>query len=140
MRPIGHQYRPTVDFIPIRRGNNARCTAVLAAVPPWETVMQQADRRDFLKLAGMAGVTFTAGLFPGRQAAAQAADFHFVQFSDTHWGYSGPANPDAEHTLEKAVATVNGPPKPPDFIASTGDLTPTTTTGKARRPRSKLFP
>jgi hypothetical protein len=29
--------------------------------------MQQAD---FLKLAGMAGVTFTAGLFPGRQAAA----------------------------------------------------------------------
>ena len=67
--------------------------------------MQQADRRDFLKLAGMAGVTFTAVLFPGRQAAAQAAaDFHFVQFSDTHWGYSGPANPDSEHTLEKAVA------------------------------------
>ncbi len=65
--------------------------------------MQHTDRRDFLKLAGMAGVTFTAGLFPGRQAAAQAADFHFVQFSDTHWGYSGPANPDAEHTLEKAV-------------------------------------
>ena len=48
--------------------------------------MQHTDRRDFLKLAGMAGVTFTAGLFPGRQAAAQAADFHFVQFSDTHWG------------------------------------------------------
>ena len=35
--------------------------------------MQQTDRRDFLKLAGMAGVTFTAGLFAGRQAAAQAA-------------------------------------------------------------------
>jgi len=48
--------------------------------------MQHADRRDFLKLAGLAGVTFTAGLFPGRQAAAQATDFHFVQFSDTHWG------------------------------------------------------
>jgi len=30
--------------------------------------MQHADRRDFLKLAGLAGVTFTAGLFPGRQA------------------------------------------------------------------------
>ena len=63
--------------------------------------MQHVDRRDFLRLAGVAGVTFTAGLFPGRRAAAQtASDFHFVQFSDTHWGYSGAANPDAEHTLE----------------------------------------
>ena len=50
---------------------------------------------------------------PGPAApAAQAADFHFVQFSDTHWGYSGAANPDAEHTLEKAVATVNGLAQP----------------------------
>ena len=32
--------------------------------------MQHTDRRDFLKLAGIAGVTFTAGLFPGRQASA----------------------------------------------------------------------
>jgi len=101
--------------------------------------MQQADRRDFLKLAGMAGVTFTAGLFPGRQAAAQAADFHFVQFSDSHWGYSGPANPDAEHTLEKAVATVNSLPKQPDFIVFTGDLTHTTDDGKERRARMKRF-
>src|SRR5258708_6078150 len=52
--------------------------------------MQHTDRRDFLKLAGIAGVTFTAGLFPGRQAAAQAAgEFHFVQMSDTHWCYKG---------------------------------------------------
>ena len=61
-----------------------------------------------------------AGLGPGRP------DFHFVQFSDTHWGYSGAANPDAEHTLEKAVATVNGLAKQPDFIVFTGDLTHTT--------------
>jgi len=48
--------------------------------------MLQQDRRDFLKLAGVAGVTFTAGLFPSQRASAQAgADFHFVQFSDTHW-------------------------------------------------------
>ena len=47
--------------------------------------MQQSDRRDFLKLAGMAGVTFTAGLFPAEQAVrAGRSDFHFVQFSDTH--------------------------------------------------------
>jgi len=100
--------------------------------------MLQADRRDFLKLAGVAGVTFTAGLFPGRKAAAQAAgDFHFVQFSDTHWGYKGKANPDAEHTLEKAIVTVNGLARQPDFIVFTGDLTHTTEDPKERRARMK---
>src|SRR4051812_26565360 len=102
--------------------------------------MQHADRRDFLKLAGLAGVAFTAGLFPGRRAGAQAgSDFHFVQFSDTHWGYSGAANPDAEHTLEKAVATVNGLANKPDFIVFTGDLTHTTDDPKQRRERMKRF-
>ena len=48
--------------------------------------MQQSDRRQFLKLAGLAGVTFTAGLFSQGRAEAQAGDFHFVQMSDTHWG------------------------------------------------------
>ena len=101
--------------------------------------MQHTDRRDFLKLAGLAGVTFTAGLFPRRQAAAQGSDFHFIQFSDTHWGYKGPANPDAEHTLPKAVATVNGLAQKPDFIVFTGDLTHTTEDGKLRRERMQRF-
>ncbi|SKA27460.1 Tat (twin-arginine translocation) pathway signal sequence [Enhydrobacter aerosaccus] len=101
--------------------------------------MAHVDRRDFLKLAGIAGVTFTAGLFPDRKISAQTADFHFVQFSDTHWGYSGPANPDAEHTLEKAVATVNGLTNQPDFIVFTGDLTHTTEDAKERRARMKRF-
>jgi 3',5'-cyclic AMP phosphodiesterase CpdA len=101
--------------------------------------MQHTDRRDFLKLAGMAGVTFTAGLFPRRQAAAQGSDFHFIQFSDTHWGYKGAANPDAEHTLGKAVATVNGLAQKPDFIVFTGDLTHNTEDGKLRRERMQRF-
>src|SRR3954462_454617 len=99
--------------------------------------MHNTDRRDFLKLAGLAGVTFTAGLFPHRQAGAQGGDFHFVQFSDPHWGYKGAANPDAEHTLEKAVATVNGLASKPDFIVFTGDLTHTTDDPKQRRERMK---
>jgi hypothetical protein len=102
-----------------------------------EGIMLQADRRDFLKLAGVAGVTFTTGLFPGRKAAAQADDFHFVQFSDTHWGYKGKANPDAEHTLEEAIVTVNGLARQPDFIVFTGDLTHTTEDPKERRARMK---
>ena len=102
--------------------------------------MLKQDRRDFLKLAGMAGVTFTAGLFADRQASAQASsDFHFVQFSDTHWGYKGAANPDAENTLAKAVATVNGLANPPDFIVFTGDLTHTTDDPKERRARMQRF-
>lgn len=102
--------------------------------------MLQRDRRDFLKLAGVAGVTFTAGLFADRQVSAQAAgDFHFVQFSDTHWGYKGAANPDAENTLAKAVATVNGLANPPDFIVFTGDLTHTTDDSTERRARMKRF-
>lgn len=101
--------------------------------------MLQRDRRDFLKLAGMAGVTFTAGLFPSGRASADAADFHFVQFSDTHWGFKGAANPDAENTLAKAVATVNGLANPPDFIVFTGDLTHTTDDPAERRARMKRF-
>jgi 3',5'-cyclic AMP phosphodiesterase CpdA len=101
--------------------------------------MLQNHRRDFLKLAGVAGVTFTAGLFPRAEASAQAADFHFVQFSDTHWGYKGPANPDAAHTLEKAIATVNGLARQPDFIVFTGDLTHAADDGDERRARMKRF-
>src|SRR4030095_3761132 len=92
-----------------------------------------------LKLAGIAGVTFTAGLFPGRRAAAQAGEFHFVQFSDTHWGFKGPPNPDAEHTLEKAIVTVNGLAQKPDFIVFNSDPTHTTEDGKERRARMKRF-
>ncbi len=101
--------------------------------------MSQVDRREFLKLSSIAGVAFTAGLFPSAQSSAQSGNFHFVQFSDTHWGYKGPANPDAEHTLEKAVATVNGLASPPDFIVFTGDLTHTTDDPKLRRERMKRF-
>ncbi|MDP2333336.1 MAG: metallophosphoesterase [Reyranella sp.] len=102
--------------------------------------MAQRDRRDFLRLSGIAGIAFASGLFPAHRASAQATgDFHFVQFSDTHWGYKGPANPDAEHTLEKAVATVNGLANQPDFIVFTGDLTHTTDDAKDRRERMKRF-
>lgn len=102
----------------------------------------QLTRRSIMQLAGLAGVTYMSGLYPGRGGDAHAAgydDFHFVQFSDSHWGYTGPANPDAEHTLEKAIATVNALPEQPDFIVFTGDLTHTTDDGKERRARLAKF-
>jgi 3',5'-cyclic AMP phosphodiesterase CpdA len=96
------------------------------------------DRRDFLKLSGLAGVAFASGLFTTARAQG-APEFHFVQLSDTHWGFKGAPNPDAEHTLEKAVATVNALAAPPDFIVFTGDLTHTTDDPKERRTRLKRF-
>ena len=96
------------------------------------------DRRDFLKLSGMAGVAFASGLFPAARAQS-APEFHFVQLSDTHWGFKGAPNPDAEHTLEKAVVAVNALQNPPDFIVFTGDLTHTTDDAKERRTRLKRF-
>ncbi|HEX6956580.1 MAG TPA: metallophosphoesterase [Ferrovibrio sp.] len=98
-------------------------------------------RRNIMQLAGLAGATYMSGLFPtfGKAAAAEYDDFHFVQFSDTHWGYAGPANPDSAHTLEKAIATVNALAEQPDFIVFTGDLTHTTDDAKERRARLARF-
>ncbi len=95
------------------------------------------DRRKFLKLtAAGGGAVFMSGLY-GQAWADDATykDFYFVQLSDTHWGYTGDANPEAANTLKKAVAAVNALEAPPDFIVFTGDLTHTTDDPKERRRR-----
>jgi hypothetical protein len=100
------------------------------------------DRRDFLRLAGVgAGVVFASGLAGcAARAGASAADFHFVQLSDSHWGFNGPAvNPEAKTTLARAVAEVNALPLQPDFIVFTGDLTHTTDDPQERRKRMREF-
>lgn len=102
------------------------------------------DRRKFLALtAAGGGAVFMSGLFREVSAAeaalAKADDFYFVQLSDTHWGFSGAANPDAAHTLAKAVEAVNALTDPPDFIVFTGDLTHTTDDPKERRKRMAEF-
>jgi hypothetical protein len=100
------------------------------------------DRRDFLKLAGFGGVVFASGLSGCANAARRTGqdEFHFVQLSDTHWGFSGPkVNPEAATTFRKAVAAVNGLAQPPDFVVFTGDLTHTTDDPKLRRARLDQF-
>lgn len=109
----------------------------------------QFDRRQFLRLAGYGGIVFASGLTGFSKIAeaasstgksAKAQDFFFVQLSDTHWGFTGPAvNPDAEGTLKKAIAEVNALPQQPDFIVFTGDLTQTTDDDAVRRQRMKEF-
>src|SRR5499427_6117479 len=104
------------------------------------------DRRHFLNLTAVGGgAVFASGLAgcAGAQAQGMAKgdynDFYFVQLSDTHWGYEGPANPDSRVTLRKAVATVNALPTQPDFIVFTGDLTHTTDDPGERRRRMAEF-
>src|SRR5260221_2856970 len=96
------------------------------------------DRRQFLKLPALGGGAVLASSLPGCASLGQGAaqeDFYFVQLSDTHWGFNGPAvNPDARGTLPKAIAAVNALPVQPDFIVFTGDLTHTTDDG-AERPK-----
>ena len=98
------------------------------------------NRRDFLKMAGLGGIVFASSLGPwGRALAAAGQDFSFVQMSDSHWGFEGPANPEAKNTLKRAVAAVNSLEYKPDFIMFTGDLTHGTPDEKLRRQRMTEF-
>ncbi len=102
------------------------------------------DRRDFLKLAGIGSAVFASGLdgldLFTKRALAAGDDFFFVQLSDTHWGFTGPAvNPDSTGTLKKAVEAVNSLKIQPDFIMFTGDLTHVTDDDKDRRTRLAGF-
>jgi 3',5'-cyclic AMP phosphodiesterase CpdA len=108
------------------------------------------QRRSFLNLvAAGGGAVFVSGLAgcatgltaagDGQKGQKGQKDFYFVQLSDTHWGYEGPANPDAAVTLRKAVKAVNALEVPPDFIVFTGDLTHTTDDPAERRRRLTEF-
>jgi hypothetical protein len=104
--------------------------------------MNEINRRDFLKLTGVGGAMFVSGLAGCSAVGTKTAqqDFYFVQLSDTHWGFKGPAvNPDADGTLHKAVASVNALETQPDFIMFTGDLTHTTDDPQERRKRLAEF-
>ncbi len=101
------------------------------------------DRRDFLRLTGLAGVAFASAL-PGcahhGAPGSPRRDFSFVQLSDIHWGYSNPkVNPEPRQSLMKAIAAVNALEQAPDFIVFTGDLTQSTDDPAVRRARLREF-
>src|ERR1700730_6851281 len=55
----------------------------------------------------------TGGLKNGLVIAP--SDFGFVQISDSHIGFSKPANPDVMGTLQAAIAKINAMPTAPSF-------------------------
>jgi Icc protein len=84
-------------------------------------------RRDFVHHVGWtgAGIVYVLGAEGIVRAAAAASPgtFSFVQISDSHIGYAGPANEDVRATLQQAVASINAMPVQPAFVIHTGDVT-----------------
>ena len=88
------------------------------------------DRRQTLKCmiwAGTGVVWTVAGGVPQSRvigsAKAGEGGFSFVQLSDSHIGFSKPANPDARKTFDVAIDRVLAAPVSPAFIVHTGDVT-----------------
>ncbi|HKF74651.1 MAG TPA: metallophosphoesterase [Candidatus Dormibacteraeota bacterium] len=91
------------------------------------------DRRGFLKCMAWAGTgvvwTVAGGVLSGCQLGAPAPagprtrDLYFVQLSDSHIGFKGPANQDVTSTFQLAIDQVNALPSRPAFVMHTGDLT-----------------
>src|SRR6266436_241930 len=86
------------------------------------------DRRGFLKCmqwAGAAVVWSFAGGVPSSQllgaqkGKTKAADFTFVQISDSHIGFNKPANAGVNGTLQVAVDQINAAVHQPDLILHT---------------------
>jgi len=62
-------------------------------------------------------------LHEAEAAEAATSGFTFLQISDSHVGFSKPANPHALDTLKEAVGHITGLPTKPAFMLHTGDIT-----------------
>jgi 3',5'-cyclic-AMP phosphodiesterase len=92
------------------------------------------DRRGFLKCMAWAGTgalcvmqggvlkSFGMSRIGEVDAKKLAGELSFVQISDSHMGFSKPANPDVTGTLKVAVDKINGLATPPEFMLHTGDI------------------
>jgi 3',5'-cyclic AMP phosphodiesterase CpdA len=94
------------------------------------------DRRGFLKCMAWAGTgvvwTLSSGVLTSKAlgqaisadlASATPGTLNFVQISDSHIGFSKPANKDVAGTFREAIARINALPVAPEFLIHTGDLT-----------------
>jgi len=89
------------------------------------------DRRGFLKCMAWAGTglvwTLTGGVLsscalPQAAAPGAAADFTFVQISDSHIGFNNVPNANVTGTFQQAIARVSALQSPPAFVVHTGDV------------------
>ena len=94
--------------------------------------MDNIDRRGFLKCMAWAGTglvwTVSGGipssrLFGESSGPKDGDTFSFTQISDSHLGFSKPANTDVAATLQLAIDRINAESSQPDFLIHTGDIT-----------------
>jgi 3',5'-cyclic-AMP phosphodiesterase len=69
------------------------------------------------------GLPLSMSLGDARAAETAKSGFTFLQISDSHIGFSKPANPDALATLKEAIAQIKAMPVKPAFMIHTGDIT-----------------
>lgn len=90
------------------------------------------SRRDVLKCMAWAGsgVVWTmsggcasSALMGYDESGGEQTGLSFVQISDSHIGFSKPANPNPLATLNETIARIKALPTPPAFILHTGDIT-----------------
>jgi 3',5'-cyclic-AMP phosphodiesterase len=114
-------------------GEGATATAPESIAP--EPIAREPGRRRVLECMVWAGTgvlwTVSGGIPRSRllgteaEAAEPAASFAFVQISDSHLGFHGPANMDVPGTLRQAIAEVNANAGQAAFMIHTGDVSHT---------------
>jgi 3',5'-cyclic AMP phosphodiesterase CpdA len=100
--------------------------AVVLTVASGEVISHVADSR-----GTAAGATVGA-------AAAGGGALRFVQVSDSHIGFQGPANMDVAGSFTEAVNQVNSLGFRPDFVMHSGDLTHLSTAGQFDQVRQMM--
>jgi 3',5'-cyclic AMP phosphodiesterase CpdA len=92
------------------------------------------DRRGFLKCMAWAGTgtfclmqggvlkSYSLSRLAELDPSAMKGELRFAQISDSHMGFSKPANPDVVATLKAAVEKINALETPPEFLLHTGDI------------------
>jgi 3',5'-cyclic AMP phosphodiesterase CpdA len=91
------------------------------------------DRRGFLKCMAWAGTGALCVMQGGVLQSYSLSQMHkmgkeaqgelsFVQISDSHMGFSKPANPDVTATFQAAIEKINALQRPPEFMIHTGDI------------------
>src|SRR6266436_540998 len=92
------------------------------------------DRRGFLKCMAWAGTgafcvmkggvlnSYSLSRVSEISTPDMMGELSFVQISDSHMGFSKPANPDVAGTLKAAVDKINALSEAPEFLLHTGDI------------------
>lgn len=102
------------------------------------------DRRGFLRCMAWTGTavvwTMAGGVLtscevgtagtPAASPKAKTSDLQWVQISDSHIGFRGPANQDVTGTFQQSIAQINALPYRPAFVMHTGDLSHTSATAE----------